>query len=988
MMKQSMVCAISLKHYLICMMLLVPFFALAELSPHRSVQPDTLMTDTLDETGLEILKNINTIAVKGVRDSLSLSDVQTTPFVSLQQYLKGKIAGLYVQENSGEPGVNQSMMVRGLVAPVFNSRDIYNQQPIVYLNGIPLIQDHPYAYDIQKYDYNRIGPATNLLSSIDPSNISSIEVIKNPLELAKLGPMAANGAIWISTKNAQSGYRQISINSYYGMAAPESITPTNADYEDRFRQPFYGKYAGNQEALNYAAYLRDSTNSDYYGPSRWDELYYQAKPLYTVDMSLTGGSERANFRFFGSAMKNSGNADETSLSRYNASFYINMAPFEWLTISSMVNAVRMDRDRNRNMRDRYAETRYLPDLSTPLPPNKGVYGAFLNEYDKAIDDNINNIAQGYLSLNFKFNENFNYVSRMSVDYNEGIRDVFWPSTLMETNNFVSNYFGYNQRLVFSNTLTYRNDINEKESISLDLGQVWWSDTHKYNYATAYNGPSDFIKINVVEGNPGSGDYLTPQGFLVHRYTDRERLKMLSFYGSAKYKYDDLLTVSAVLRSDGSSNLTPDNRWFFSPALSTTLNLKSMIAKDSKIDALNATLSIARLGETFQTDRYAFGPQYRVDLGWSQEPTLFSYNAIAGISRPYTQGWVGYDISNPYSDQLDITLDGSFWENRLSVSATAYTNTYENMILHIPVPAEYGYTGKYASGMAVNNKGVEVLLSAQLTQKQVNWISSVNLGFNKNQLNALPEGLDEITIDNRKLKVGEPIDQFWLYENRGIYESDMDIPVNPQTGEKLSFKHIPLAGGDPQWMDLNGDYLINDEDRVFKGNMMPKLTGGWTNEIKYKNWDFGVQLFFALGHDILNAEAANQYDFINREQSNDINSIREIYSWQQRLDLTKYPIYNPWSPVVPYRIEQDLFLEDASYLKVRSATLGYELGNTPFFKNIGGSFKRLYVYATGANLLTITPFSGADPELVSLMGQYSGYGLPIPRTFIVGFKIEL
>jgi TonB-linked SusC/RagA family outer membrane protein len=949
---------------------------------------DTLMKDTLDAKGLEILNRINSIAApKEVRDSFMIKKAQVAPFVSLQQFLKGNIAGLSVQENTGEPGAVQSMVLRGLAAPVFNAKDVYNQQPIVYLNGVPLVQDHPFAYDIQKYDYNRIGPATNLLSSLDPSNINTIEVIKDPLELAKLGSLAANGAIWITTKNAQSGYREISINSYFGMTVPESITPTNADYEDRFRQPFYAKYAGTQEKLNYAAYLRDSTNADYYGPSQWGKLYYQSQPSYAVDMSLTGGSERANFRFFGSALQNAASADDTNLKRYNASFYINMAPFEWLTVSSMINAVRLDRDRNRSMRDRYAETRYLPDLTTPLPPNKDLYQSYINEYDKAIDDNLNNVAQGYLALNFKLSDKINYVSRLSFDYNEGLRDVFWPSTLMETNNFVSNYFGYNQRLVFSNLVSFRNQFSQMHSLDFEAGQSYWSDVHKYNYATAYDGPNDFIKVNVVEGDPNSGSYLSPIGFHVYRYNDRERLTMLSFHGSAKYHYDDFLSVSALLRTDGSSNLQPDQRWFISPALSASVRLEKFI-ESSQLDMLNLTFSAARIGQTFQTDRFAFGPQYRVDMGWSQEPSMFSYNAIAGISRPYSDGWVDYDIENPFSDQLEVNLDMAFFDHRLNVSASLYSKTQKNTVLRIPVPLEYGYTGKYASGMDVNNKGLDLLLGMDVGRRKLGWHTSLNLNLNRNSLQALPGGLDEIVIGQRQLRVGEPIDRFWLLENHGIYQTGNDIPVNPVNNQPLAYRNIQMNAGDPRWVDQNGDFQIDDQDRVLKGNALPYLSGGWANDFKYKRWNLNFQFFFALGQDALNSEASSQYDFINREQSNDINSIKEIYSWQQRVDISKYPIYNPWSPVVPYRIEQDLFLENASYLKLRTLVLGYDLGDSPLFKNAGDAFKRVYIYATGANLLTISPFSGSDPELVNLMGQYSGYGLPIPKTFMLGLKIDL
>lgn len=981
---------VSLVCNVLCLLLISPVLANAGFADNKMGQQDTLMTDTLDAAGLRILKGLNSVASpKMVRDSLIMDNAQVTPFISLQQFLKGNIAGLNVKETSGEPGTVQSMIVRGLAAPIFNAKDIYNQQPVVYLNGIPLIQDHPFAYDIQKYDYNRIGPATNLLAALDPSNINTIEVIKDPVELAKLGPMASNGAIWITTKNAKSGHREISINSYLSMVAKESITPTNGDYENRFRKPFYAKYANNEQKLSYAAYLRDSTNTDYYGPSKWDDLYYQSKPAYHVDMSLTGGSERANFRFFGSAMESVGNADNTGIRRYNASFYINMAPFEWLTMSSMMNATRLDRDRNKSLRDRFAETRYLPDLSTPLSPNKELYQSFLNEYDKSIDDNMNNIAQGYLALNFKLDEKFKFVTRFSFDYNEGLRDVFYPSTLMENNNFVSNYFGYNERYLLSNTLNYSNKINN-HSIEAEVGHTYWSDTQKYNYATAYDGPNDFIKINVVNGSPSAGNYLDPVGFLVYRYTDRERLNMLSFHGSAKYKYKNLITTSLALRSDASSNMMPDSRWFVSPALSAGLNLKGLFSMNSSVNKLDATISGARIGETFRTDRFAFGPQYRVDMGWTGEPTMFSYNGISGVTRPYTSGWVGYDIENPYSNQLSFTLDGAFLKNRIQTSASFYSNTSKNMILNLPVPLEYGYTGKYASGMDVNNQGVDILLSGTILNRKdgLAWISGLNFNVNKNTLKSLPGDLDHIVIGNRKLQVGQSVDRFWLLENNGIYEKDSDVPVNPSTNKRMDYNGTPMSAGDPRWADQDGNYSINDDDKVLTGHMMPALTGGWNNDFKYNNWNLNFHFAFALGQDALNTAAASNYDFINRELSSNIDAIKEITSWQQSMDISKYPIYNPWSAVIPYRSEQDLFLENASYVKLRSLTLGYELGKSPLFNGGKKSFKRVYIYATGANLFTISPFSGSDPELVSLMGQYTSYGLPIPQTFMLGFKLDL
>jgi hypothetical protein len=264
----------------------------------------------------------NVAGRKASMDSLNVRLSSLNPNLSLQQMLKGNVTGLYVQETTGEPGTEQSMLIRGLSAPIFRNRDINNLQPIVYVNGIPLLQNNNFIYDIQKYDFNPIGPATNLLAGIDINNIESIKIIKDPAELAILGPLAANGAIWIITKQAKSGIRQFSINSYFGLVQSGNAVPVNAEYENKFRRPFYQKYASPSDMLNYAGYLRDSTNLDYYGPAKWTDLYYKTAPIHSVDLSLTGGSERANFRFFGSNTRSAGNADGTNLDRYAASFQV------------------------------------------------------------------------------------------------------------------------------------------------------------------------------------------------------------------------------------------------------------------------------------------------------------------------------------------------------------------------------------------------------------------------------------------------------------------------------------------------------------------------------------------------------------------------------------------------------------------------------------------------------------------------------------------
>lgn len=959
------------------------YFAFQQDTTKTKKEPSTFSekTDTIGQMIRALQK------FKTVRDTINIRSSTPVPNLSLQQIIKGNLTGVYVQEPNGEPGTEQSIIIQGASGQLFTKKDIYSLQPAIYLNGVPLVADNPFAFDVQKYDYNRIGPATNLLSQISIDNIQSISVIKDPFELAKLGPNAANGAIYITTKNARGGLRDISLNSYFGYVTPPSVNTVNGVYENNFRKPFYQKYASAENYAGYASYLRDSTNTAYYGPSNWNDIYYNTTPTYSADLGITGGSDRASFRFYGSGTKNAGNADATNINRYNLFFGINMAPFKWLTISSNVNAARLDRSRNRSLRDRFAETRYIPDLTSPLSPNAAIYENFLQENDKNVDNNRTNILNVNLSLTAKINK-ITLSSSLIFDYNEGVRDYFTPSTLMDGVSYVSNYFGYSQRLMINNTAAYKYEINRKHTIDFEIGQSFQGDTHKYNYARAYNGPNDYVKLNLVDGNSGNDDYLNTLaagGFYVFRYIDKERNNLMSFYGAAKYSYKNLLVINALLRRDGSSNGQPDSRWVTTPAFNANFNLKEQFIKSNTFfNSLHLSAGWGRNIKIFLDDRFAAGPQYRSENGWYEEPTIPGYGGKLGINRPYDSGFIGYGIKLPYADRINITLDGSILDNRVNAAITAYNRDNKNQVIGVPVPFETGYSLNYQSGMDINNKGLELMLNALIIRnaKGLSWNSTVNFNYNKNKLTALPNGLTELISGNDKLVVGKPVGSFWLYSNNGIYNTNAEVPAG------RTFNGIPLKAGDPNWADYNGDNRVDNKDKVLTGDRLPKFVGGWNNTVAYKNFDLNFNFIFALGQKAINQYEATRYGFINREAGNDINSVKEVSSWQIFDKEKTYPIYNPWSDVDAYRTDQDLFLENASYLKLRSVTLGYDFGKTALFKKSGAGIRRAYLYATAMNLFTITKFSGVDPELVNYNGYYDGANLTIPRTFVLGFKLDL
>ncbi|NGM62164.1 SusC/RagA family TonB-linked outer membrane protein [Sphingobacterium sp. SGG-5] len=962
----------------------------ADFIPLRKTGIDRLVIQDSTETETDSVVIYNADPTKAYlgTDSVNLSTIGRMPNVTLHQMLKGQTSGVYVQETSGEPGtVQQGTLIRGISHPVLNPYDVAKNKPLILLNGIPLIEDPSIVYDIQDYTLQPVGAATSIQSIFDAENIESIHVLKDYSTTAIYGPRAVNGVIYITTKNAEPGERKLSLSGYSGFAVPQSVNTINADWEKNFRQPYYDRYATPDQQAAYPAYLSDSSNVNFYGPSNWTDLYYNVAPLYSINGSLIGGGERSNFRFYAGHTSNTGAADDTYLKRYQGAFYINMLPTRWMTISSMLHMTRLDRGRNRSISERLGETRFIPDMTTPLSPNKEMYGQFISEYDKVIDDNINSSLIGQIAINFAILKNLNFSPRFSIDYNENKRNVFWPSTLMSGNNYVSNYLGYNERMVFDNTLTYDHLFADNSNLLFEAGMSYQSDAQKYNYGVGYKGPNDFIKVNIVEGNSQKGEYLRAVGFIPYYYSDRIYHRMASVYGRATYGQAGRYKIGALVRRDGSSQVQPTDRWYTSYAVNGEYDLNYHVQSDI-FDQIKVAASYGQMGNIPFSDRESAGPQYTSGLGWEGNKAVFSYNGIGTINRPYSSGWVGYDLPWSYTDMANISLELGVLK-QLSIRAEYYNKHTKESLFAVPTVAESGYKFNILNGMAVRNTGVDLTLDYTLapsTSSKFGWSSSLNIGYNNNELTALPNDLQEIIVGNRKLVVGERIDRFFLLKNEGVYVNDIDVPVDPNNYKILTYNGgTPLKGGDPRWVDVNGDYNIDNTDRQLMGNILPKYVGGFYNQFTYGRLDLSFQLYFNLGREIINQQAARYFDFANMDESSTITGVRDITFWEQNFDDQDYPLYNPWSSVTPYQAEQDMFMEDGSFIKLRNLSLGYDL--TQVVNGKRQTFDRFYVYVSGNNLLTYTKYSGRDPELVDFYGYDTGMGIRIPRTFTLGVKLD-
>jgi TonB-linked SusC/RagA family outer membrane protein len=975
----------------------------ARVSNHSSFkagfqQQDTTRKAVIDSTAIDTIpvgvvpaKNIISKRLKSKTNDTDVDKLSTFPAVSLQQYLKGAAAGLYVQEPSGEPGTVQNMFIHGTSQPLLSARELYATQPLVVIDGVQMIQEHPYAFDIQQFKFDKIGPATNTLAGINFANIKSVEVLKGLDGTAIYGPKGANGVIVITTRPAGTR-RRITFDTYAGVATPNAVTTINGRFENDFRRQFYDKYTANGTFSpndNYPLFLSDSLSNDYYGPANWNDLYYRNSTVYGVNASISGGNELANFRFSVGNTKNGGVADKTNMDRYDTRFLINMKPLKWFAFSAMINGNRIIRQRNKNVRDRLAQVNYIPDLSTPLTPNKAKYQQYLDQFGGGFDDNKSNLVNGYAKFALDLGK-FKFITTLAIDYNEGYRDIFYPRGLLQTTNYASNYFGYNQRGTIDNIATYSHDINADNKFEFTLGNTLQYDFHRYTYGYAYKGSNDFIKLNLLNSTPSDANYLTPTVFrsqLVYKFLDKTRNNLTSFYGKVDYSFKGTYNFSFIMRADGSSNQQPTDRWFYSPVLTAGWDIKrDFLAESTSVSELTLRGSVGRMGRNENFDNYAQGPQYTAFVGYTGNLITPGYNGIAALARPYTAGYVPYNLEWAYTDQASVGLDAALFNKRLYLGLNAYYKHDKNMLIGVPSGAEYGYSSVIRNGMAIRNTGIDATITGVIVPSgsKVSWTTSLNVNVNKNTLTALPNGLNQLVIGDRMLKVGSAVDSYWLLNNNGIYNTDDEVPSSTG-GTKMSYNGITLKAGDPRWQDVNGDNAITDADRTLQGHSLPVVSGGWNNDFTYKRWTLGLNFYYNLGRKLMNQEMANRFDFYNREGVDDISSAREITYWEKRGEYSKYPLYNPASSVAPYQVNQSLFLEDASFIKLRTLQIGYDLTSKMKMKYI--NLQKFYIYGSVNNVFTLTKYTGQDPELVTYTGYDNGYGMQLPRTFLLGLKVD-
>ncbi len=955
---------------------------------------------------------VATIDAEGLRDQ---------PVNSFDQALVGKLAGVQVLQSSGSPGAGVSIRVRG-VGSITAGND-----PLYVIDGVPVSNDNSRATgEINTGTGNYPEQPINVLSTLNPADIESIQVLKDASAAAIYGSRGSNGVVLITTKRGRTGKPSITYNGYYGFQetttrydmlnayewAEMNFEGRNNTYKDRFpagqdtdtNEEREANLPGVPAALippEVQPYLNGTqglTDTD------WQDEIFRTAPIQSHSLSISGGN--ANMRYYASGeyMNQQGLVISTGFERFSSRFNLE------------VNSGRLKFGLNLNptfTKHDLANTEGpwwdhgvigLALHISPIWPvfnDDGSYNYGANAWGFEMTDAVNPVALatevtdfldhlrllGNVYAEYSILKNLSYRLSFGVDMNRFDRDYYWPSFVERRGQSgprvpigISRSRATNNWLI-ENLLNYT-FASGKNNFNAIAGFSAQKEDFSNQELFATNFPNDLVRTLNAGQVTGGGSSL-------------EEWSLLSVLARAQYNYDGKYYLSAAIRADGSSRFGENNKWGYFPSASAGWRIsgEEFMKSIPTISNLKLRASYGQTGN-FQIPNYgSIGL-----LGFTDY--VIGGNTIATGLAPSTPS--NPDLSWEKTTMIDVGIDFGLFNDALYMELDYYTANTTDLLLNVPVPMTSGFTSELRNIGEVRNRGFELSLTVQDKSGDFGWAVSGNFSTNNNEVISLAEGVPFIVVGGGTGSAqwitvpGHPIGSYFNPEYDGVFMNEEDVQNNPSVGNARpgDLKFQDVSGGfGPDGVpltddDLGPDGVINfSQDRTIQGNYLPEFTYGATINLTYKGLDFNAALQGAEGAEILHLFRRYIYN-----QEGNMNLMRgALERWRSeaepgdgqtnranRLQTGSNGQTSNWH------------LEDGSYLRVRNITLGYTF---PRGMMESAKISNLRIYFGVQNPFTFTNYLGYNPEVnarpdnaLNPGEDYASY--PLARTYTFGINLSL
>lgn len=899
------------------------------------------------------------------------------------QQLAGKAAGVVINDASAQPGTDPQIVIRGigtLTAGV---------SPLVVVDGFPLSEG-------------------SSLNTVNPQDIETIDILKDPASAAIYGSRAANGVILITTKTGKANKNTVSFDFYTGA----QVRADGVDLVDGYQfaqlnteARDWGYVSRNPSARNiaddYALRVSKGANKrdlrlNYIQPyltnqpgltnTDWLDEIFRTAPISSYNLALSGGNEKSKYYFSGNYFDQQGIVVETGLKRYSMSFKFDSKISNTFDVGLSINPSFNQQNFFQNDASRSSDAIGAALIMYPFFGARNADGSLIisqqisanTPEDGALGENPVAIMEktkyernlfrtfGNAYLNFKPLSGLTFKSLLGGDYTNNFIDFFTPSDVgeyrtaapkparaSETKGSVINY-------LWENTLTFEKTFGKHE-ITVLAGTTFQKESGN---STLVSGTG--IPDNNIDNLAGASSFsVVPQRYI---------WTQLSYLTRLQYAYANKYLFSAAIRRDGSSRFGQDAKWGNFPSVTGgwLLSREDFFPELSWIDLLKLRATYGKAGNNQIGNYSSFA--LANPLSYVSGSTLLP--GFAAVNPANSS--LSWETKTSYNFGMDLGLF-----KVLNLSANYYSMVTSDLLLQVPVPSQSGYDSALQNVGRASNKGFELELSgSSIKLGPLNWNFGANIATNKNKVLELGPGQNQIVTGSNsafRTKVGGPIAELYGYNVTGVYKNQGEINGTPHVAGTLL--------GDYIVQDVNSDGKITPDDRMGFGTYAPKVTYGFNSSFGYKSFELSFSVNGIWGRKIYDNGLVNM-------ESGEGFSMADQYYYQNRY----HPVNNPdgflAQPNTNYSANRlntnasSVFFQKADYLRLRNVQLTYNLSSTLLSKL---KISRASVYLTGNNLLTVTNFRGFNPDATSdnvLTSGYSYSNYPVAKSFVFGFNLTL
>lgn len=902
--------------------------------------------------------------------SLKAKDLGTMPVASVDALLQGKAAGVQVVQNSGAPGGEVFVRIRGTNTLFGDSRPLY------VIDGVPMTNNIGGVM-------GGGGQRQSGLADLNPNDIESIEILKDAAASALYGSRASNGVVLITTKRGRTGEAKVTFDMYQGVQQnPKTFDLLNGqEFVDVVREARIN--SGNQP-FNQLVYTGQETD--------WQNEVFRKAPIAQYNLSVSGGSDRLTSFASVGYFKQSGTLIGQEFERLTGRLNLDYNAKSWLKIGNSTTFTNVSQNRVDSDFSDYSvlANALFFDPNVPVRNEDGSWGrsplpAPMTENPVMIATDMTNkgtnrrlITNLYGEISFL--EDFRIRSTFGIDYLANNQQRYIPSYFARRLGIAEAFTNYRDEMVWQNenVLSYGKTIG----------------AHSFDGLVGFSMLESNRSFLQAGGNTTASDIITTIGAIAVPSPHNHFISswgLRSYFARANYTFNDKYNIQASIRRDGSSRFGKNYRFGLFPSVSGFWRISGedfMAPLQNLISDFKIRASYGATGNQEGIDDFGSLTQYAPGRNYNGQPGMAK--SVVG----------NQDLRWETTKAVNLGIDLSFFNNRVNLITDFYIRRTEDLFYPLALPATTGFSAIPRVNLGdLENRGVEVMLSTNNLVGAFTWTTDFNIAFNRNQITYLIEtgGSSDRVIRAVNwegaegpyglFKVGQPVGNFYGFRYLGVWSSTEAIPTewNPNPNSPR------VRPGDVRFEDVDNNFIYQRiGDHMIIGNAIPKHTGGITNTFAYKGFDLNIVFNWSYGNQIYNMTRAVMESMA--EEYNQLATVRDRWTPNNPTGSLPRAFYGASSTSGAANTDANSrFVEDGSFLRLRNVTFGYNIpagvANRVFLNNVR-------VYVSGQNLLTFTNYTGLDPEnqnIGAAQGGLPSLGVdfltqPLPRVYILGINI--